>query len=93
MIPPPLNPRKAAEEQAPAALSDDARGVEVSEELGDFPLNGVIPGWTVGIPGMKVGGRRLLIIPPDQAYGAQPPSPDITPDDTLVFVIDLTEVQ
>lgn len=58
-----------------------------------FPLDRVIPGWTQGIPGMKVGGRRLLIIPPDLAYGPEPPSPDIAPDDTLVFVIDLSDVQ
>jgi peptidylprolyl isomerase len=57
-----------------------------------FPLSGVIPGWTQGIPGMKVGGRRLLIIPPDLAYGDAPPTPEIAPGDTLVFVIDLVEV-
>ncbi len=57
-----------------------------------FPLSGVIAGWTEGIPGMKVGGRRLLVIPPDQAYGASAPSPAIAANDTLVFVIDLVEV-
>ena len=36
-----------------------------------------------------MGGRRLLIIPPEQAYGANPPSPAIAPNDTLVFVVDL----
>lgn len=54
-----------------------------------FSLAQVIPGWTEGIPGMKVGGRRLLIIPPEQAYGANPPSPAIAANDTLVFVVDL----
>jgi peptidylprolyl isomerase len=58
-----------------------------------FPLSNVIAGWQEGIPGMKVGGRRLLIIPPDLGYGAQSPSPDIAPNDTLVFVIDLVETQ
>jgi peptidylprolyl isomerase len=38
---------------------------------------------------MKVGGRRVLVIPPDLAYGAQSPSPDIKANETLVFVVDL----
>ena len=61
-------------------------------EPATFPLSGVIAGWTDGIPGMKVGGRRMLIIPPDQAYGASAPSPAIAANDTLVFVIDMVEV-
>jgi peptidylprolyl isomerase len=52
-----------------------------------FPLSGVIPGWQNGIPGMKVGGVRLLGIPPDQAYGSQGSPPDIAPDETLWFVV------
>jgi peptidylprolyl isomerase len=52
-----------------------------------FPLTGVIKGWSDGIPGMKVGGIRLLGIPADQAYGANPPSPDIAPDEALWFVV------
>ena len=57
----------------------------------EFPLGGgqVIPGWDEGVVGMKPGGRRLLVIPPDKAYGAQSPSPEIGPNETLVFVIDL----
>lgn len=54
-----------------------------------FGLNQVIAGWTEGIPGMRVGGRRLLIIPPAKGYGRRSPTPAIAPDDTLVFVIDL----
>jgi peptidylprolyl isomerase len=59
-----------------------------------FPLGAgqVIPGWDQGVAGMKVGGRRLLVIPPDLAYGAQSPSPDIAPNETLVFVVDLKRV-
>lgn len=52
-----------------------------------FPLSGVIPGWQNGIPGMKVGGVRLLGIPPDQAYGSQGSEPAIAPDETLWFVV------
>jgi peptidylprolyl isomerase len=52
----------------------------------------VIQGWDEGIPGMKVGGRRELVIPPDQAYGAQSPGPGIGPNETLVFVVDLKRI-
>jgi peptidylprolyl isomerase len=52
----------------------------------------VIPGWDQGIVGMKKGGRRLLVIPPDLAYGAQSPSPDIGPNETLIFVVDLEKI-
>ncbi len=59
-----------------------------------FPLGAgqVIAGWDQGIEGMKKGGRRLLVIPPDLAYGDQSPSPDIGPNETLVFVVDLAKV-
>ena len=53
----------------------------------------VIPGWDQGVTGMKVGGRRELIIPPDLAYGKQGAPPDIGPDETLVFVIDLLDLK
>ena len=57
-----------------------------------FPLNGVIKGWSEGLVGMKVGGRRELVIPGSLAYGPNPPSPDIAPDETLVFVVDLVAI-
>jgi peptidylprolyl isomerase len=52
----------------------------------------VIPGWEQGVAGMKVGGRRQLVIPPDLAYGPEGRGP-IGPNETLVFVIDLLAVQ
>ena len=49
----------------------------------------VIPGWEQGVPGMKVGGRRELIVPAELAYGAKGSPPSIPPNAPLVFVIDL----
>src|SRR4051794_7735276 len=59
-----------------------------------FPLGGgqVIQGWDQGFKGMKVGGRRQLTVPPDLAYGAQGQPPDIGPNETLIFVVDLKKV-
>jgi peptidylprolyl isomerase len=51
----------------------------------------VIPGWDQGVEGMKVGGRRELIIPPELAYGPEGSPPAIGPNETLIFVIDLLE--
>ena len=53
----------------------------------------MIPGWDQGIEGMKVGGRRELIIPPDLGYGAQGQPPEIPPNETLIFVVDLLDAQ
>jgi peptidylprolyl isomerase len=52
---------------------------------------GVISGWDQGVVGMKKGGRRLLVIPPDLAYGAEG-RPGIAPNETLHFVIDLKKI-
>lgn len=58
-----------------------------------FGLDQVIKGWTDGVPGMKVGGTRRLIIPADQAYGANPPQGSGIPANApLVFDIELTAV-
>jgi peptidylprolyl isomerase len=65
---------------------NDGSGQPVS-----LPLSGVIKGWQQGIPGMKVGGRRELIIPPSLGYGATAQS-KIPANSTLVFVIDLHNV-
>ena len=58
-----------------------------------FPLDQVIKGWTDGIPGMKVGGTRRLVIPAEQAYGANPPSNSGIPANAdLVFDVELIAV-
>lgn len=59
-----------------------------------FTLGGgqVIQGWDEGVAGMKVGGRRVITIPPDKGYGAAGAGADIGPNETLVFVVDLVEV-
>jgi peptidylprolyl isomerase len=53
----------------------------------------VITGWDEGVTGMKVGGRRRLVIPPGKAYGRQGAGGVIGPDETLVFVVDLLGVR
>ena len=57
-----------------------------------FGLNQVIKGWTNGVPGMKVGGTRRLVIPADQAYGASSPAPNIPANSDLVFDIELVAI-
>lgn len=66
-----------------------------SHDFGDaisFGLDQVIKGWTDGVPGMKVGGTRRLVIPADQAYGASSPSSNIPANSDLVFDIDLVAI-
>lgn len=57
-----------------------------------FPLGGVIKGWQQGVPGMKVGSTRRLIIPAEMAYGSQSPAPNIPANSDLVFDIELVEI-
>ena len=65
------------------------RGETIPVTLG---AGAVIQGWDRGIVGMKKGGRRLLVIPPSLGYGAQGQPPAIAANETLVFVVDVTEV-
>jgi peptidylprolyl isomerase len=67
----------------------DASWDDGSGQPATLPLSGVIKGWQEGIPGMRVGGRRELIIPPSLGYGAAGSPPKIPANATLVFVIDL----
>src|SRR5688500_16684187 len=65
------------------------RGDTFSFKLGSGQ---VIAGWDEGVAGMKVGGRRRLVIPPAKAYGKRGAGGVIGPDETLVFVVDLLGV-
>jgi peptidylprolyl isomerase len=72
--------------------SSYTRGQTFQADLSPTATRGVIKGWQQGIPGMKVGGQRLLGLPPDLAYGDNSPSPDIAAGETLWFVVELVSV-
>jgi peptidylprolyl isomerase len=66
-----------------------------SHDFGDaisFGLNQVIAGWTEGVPGMKVGGSRRLVIPAAMAYGERSPAANIPTNSDLVFDIELVAI-
>jgi FKBP-type peptidyl-prolyl cis-trans isomerase len=78
------------------ALCTDGTIFESSHDSGrpaTFGLNQVIEGWTKGVPGMKVGGTRRLIIPSEMAYGQRRASSQIGPNSDLVFDIELVDVK
>lgn len=78
------------------ALCADGTIFESSHDSGrpaTFGLHEVIEGWTRGVPGMKLGGTRRLIIPSDMAYGQRRASSMIPPNSDLVFDIELVAIQ
>jgi peptidylprolyl isomerase len=77
------------------ALVKDGTIFQSSHDFGDaitFGLNQVIKGWTNGVPGMKVGGVRRLVIPSAMAYGSARASASIPPNSDLVFDIELVKI-
>lgn len=77
------------------ALVKDGTIFQSSLDFGDpvtFPLSVVIAGWSKGIPGMKVGGTRRLVIPAELAYGDSSPASNIPPNSDLVFDIQLLSI-
>lgn len=77
------------------ALCKDGTIFQSSHDFGDaitFGLSQVIKGWTVGVPGMKVGGTRRLIIPSEMAYGSVRAAANIPANSDLVFDIELVAV-
>jgi peptidylprolyl isomerase len=77
------------------ALCKDGTIFQSSHDFGDpisFGLNQVIAGWTNGVPGMKVGGTRRLVIPSTQAYGSARAAANIPPNSDLVFDIELVSL-
>jgi peptidylprolyl isomerase len=66
------------------------RGAPLDFRLG---VGQVIAGWDQGVQGMKVGGRRKLVIPPHLGYGDRGAGGAIKPGETLIFVVDLLDVR
>ena len=78
------------------ALCADGTIFQSSHDFGEaitFGLDQVIKGWTDGVPGMKVGGMRRLIIPSEMAYGSVRAAKNIPPNSDLVFDIELVDIK
>ncbi|TCH99513.1 FKBP-type peptidyl-prolyl cis-trans isomerase [Roseococcus sp. SYP-B2431] len=80
-----------------AAPENKGRKFDSSRDRGDlfrFPLAAghVIAGWDEGVQGMKIGGQRRLVIPPEKGYGARGAGGVIPPNATLVFEVELYEI-
>lgn len=64
-----------------------------SGRLTNYPLSNLIAGWRQGIPGMRVGGVRRLVIPPELAYGSSTPDARVIPPNaTLLFEVELVSI-
>jgi peptidylprolyl isomerase len=77
------------------ALCSDGTIFQSSHDFGKpvtFGLDQVIAGWTKGVPGMKVGGTRRLVIPAELAYGSVRAAANIPPNSDLVFDIELVSL-
>ncbi len=80
------------------ATKPDGKGLQFDSNVGSDPLEvtlgsgAVIAGWDQGVPGMKIGGKRRLVIPPSLGYGGTRYGP-IPPNSTLVYEIDLVTVK
>lgn len=78
------------------ALCKNAIIFQSSHDFGEavtFGLDQVIAGWTEGVPGMKVGGMRRLVIPSEMAYGSKRAAANIPPNSDLVFDIELIAIK
>lgn len=90
-----VNPGATITAHYTGALCANGIIFQSSHDFGDaltFGLDQVIKGWTEGVPGMKVGGMRRLIIPSEMAYGSARAAANIPPNSDLVFDIELVAI-